>query len=348
MSLFRCRLRYPFLALLVTWCVAGCQPDESSSAPLSLEQAREQTRRVVFLFSDARMPFQRAQAQVLNLLDAQDADHELVMEDAQGSSSRQLNQIEALLAAPPAILLLQPTDLPSLSLSLTALKNVGTRIIVVDPPSPVKPSSEIEAVFACDPKEIGRAAARIALNALSKRAGDRGDSIPKGRILQIRGADDSAWSSAVHAGFAECLTPTTSVILVHDTPADWTSANVQPRYAEALRLQKSIDVVFAHDDFLAQAAHLAATAAGTRDDTLIIGINGFAGTEGGLEMMRRNEIDATIQRPFLVDAAWLHLRQPPTSNPTTEAQVKPRAIVPSDLDQSAVLDSNQSKSSPDE
>ena len=347
MSLFRCRLRSSILALLVTWCATACLPDGASTVPLSPHQAMKQTRRVVCLFSDARMPFQRAQAQFLNLLDAQDADHELVMEDAQGSSSHQFNQIEALLAAPPAVLLLQPTDLQSISPSLTNLKNAGTRIIIVDPPSKVKSSSEIEAIFACDPREIGRTAAKIALNALSKRAGDRGDPIPKGRILEIRGTDESAWSSVVHAGFAEGLTPNTSIILVHDTPADWTSANVQPRYAEALRLQKSIDVVFAHDDFLAQAAHLAATAAGTRDDTLIIGINGFAGAEGGLEMMRRNEIDATIQRPFLVDAAWQHLRQPPTSNPTTEAQVKPRAIVPSDLDQSAVLDSNQSKSSPD-
>lgn len=298
---------------------------------------------MVCLFSDARMPFQRAQAQFLNLLDAQDAEHELVMQDARGSSARQLTQIESLLSTPPSVLLLQPIDLPSLTSSLTTLKSSGIRIFVVDPPSSVKPSSELEAIFACDPREIGRAAAKIALNALSKRANDRGDPIPKGRILEIRGADDSAWSSAVHAGFAECLPPNASIILVHDTTADWTSANVQPRYTEALRLQKSIDVVFAHDDFLAQAAHFAATAAGTRDDTLIIGINGFAGAEGGLEMMRRNEIDATVQRPFLVDTAWQQLSKSPDSDHTSEVQLKPRAIVPSDLDRSAVLDSNQAR-----
>ena len=340
MSLFHCRLRFSIFALLVTWCATACQPDGASSLPPS-PQAKDKTGSVVCLFSDARMPYQRAQAQFLNLLDAQDADYQINMDDAQGSSIKQFNQIEALLAAPPAILLLQPTDLPSNTPSLTALKNAGTRIIIVDPPSKVQPSSEIEAIFACDPKEIGRTAAKIALNALAKRAGDRKDPIPKGRILEIRGADDSAWSSAVHAGFAEGLTPNTSIILVHDTPADWTSANVQPRYLEALRLQKSIDVVFAHDDFLAQAAHFAAIAAGTRDDTLIIGINGFAGAEGGLEMMRRNEIDATIQRPFLVDAAWQHFRQPAHSARTSEVQIKSRAIVPSDLDQSSVLDSNQ-------
>ena len=346
MSLFHCRLRFSIFALLVTWFATACQPDGASSLPPS-PQAKDKTGSVVCLFSDARMPFQRAQAQFLNLLDAQDADYQLVMSDAQGSSSQQFNQIEALLAAPPAILLLQPTNLPSNTPSLTALKNAGTRIFIVDPPSKVEPSSEIEAVFACDPKEIGRTAAKIALNALSKRAGDRGDPIPKGRILEIRGTDESAWSSAVHAGFAEGLTPNTSIILIHDTPADWTSANVQPRYAEALRLQKSIDVVFAHDDFLAQAAHFAATAAGTRDDTLIIGVNGFAGAEGGLEMMRRNEIDATIQRPFLVDAAWQRFKQPPDSARTSEVQIKPRAIVPSDLDQSTVLDSNQPSPSTD-
>lgn len=345
MTQFRCYFQPLVLALLVTGLVSACRPDSGSTPDPSHIGEKNEIRQVVCLFSDAKMPFQRAQAQYLNLLDAQDADYQLMMEDARGSQSRQLIQIEALKKAPPAVLLLQPSHIQSISPSLSELKSAGTRIIIIDPPSPVKHSAEIEAIFACDPTEIGRAAAKIALKALFKRAGDRGDSIPTGRILELRGADESEWSTAVHAGFTEVLKPNASITLVHDTPADWTSANVQPRYTEALRLQKSIDVIFAHDDLLAQAAHFAASSAGTREETLIIGINGFAGPEGGLEMMRRNEIDATIQRPFLVDTAWQYLSNSPDSARTHEVQIKPRAVVPSDLDNSAVHRKNQSGSS---
>lgn len=342
MSLFRLRQHHLVFSFGTLFLIAACKP--STNKPLqtatgSDTQPSDASAAVVCLFSDARMPFQQAQAQFLNLLDAQDPDHQLSMQDARGDAETQLAQIDALSKNPPAVLLLQPTDLSTAIPSLAALRQLGTRIMVIDPPSNVTPSEEFEALIACEPKEIGRVAAKVVLNALSKRAMSNGESAPRGRVLEIRGADNSPWSSMVHEGFVEFLKPHPLISLVHDAPADWTTNTVTPRYSEALRIQKSIDVVFAHDDFLAQAAHLAATAANTRDETLIIGINGFAGPVGGLEMMRRNEIDATVQRPFLVDRAWELIKNPSRSGRTIEILLSPRSLVPSDLDSPLRLNS---------
>jgi ribose transport system substrate-binding protein len=342
---FRCRLQSLALALGGLPLSIACKPDATLSIPASdatKSQPSDHSKRVICLFSDSRVPFQQAQAQFLNLLDSQDPDYQLSMEDARGDPDKQLAQVKALTTNPPAVLLLQPANLTATMPSLANLKQVGTRIIVFDPPSQVTPSDEIEASIACDPSEIGRTAAKVVLHALSKRALDRGESIPSGRVLEIRGSDDSPWSSMVHAGFADFLKPHPSITLVHDAPADWTSTNVALRYSEALRIQKSVDVVFAHDDFLAQAAHSAAITAKTRDETLIIGINGFAGSVGGLEMMQQNEIDATVQRPFLVDRAWELIKNPSYSGKTIEILLPPRSLVPADLDNPARLNPGNS------
>lgn len=335
MPFFRCRIWASALTSLTLWLGTSCKPDSipsESAANANQKATREPSKQVVCLFSDSRMPFQQAQAQFLNLLDAQDPEHFLVTEDAKGSLSQQIAQIDALLAKPPNVLLIQPVDLPQILTSLNALKQNGARIIVFDPPDSVDSAAQVDAVIACDPKLIGRAAAEVAIKALTKRASERVEPEPKGRILEIRGSDDSPWSSRVHEGFSEALGSKNAIVLVHDAPADWSTSNAKLRYAEALRLQKSIDVVFAHDDLLAQAVHSASVAAGTRENTLIIGVNGFIGPEGGLEMVRRNEIDATIQRPFLIDNAW-HLKVAPKDlTGTTDVQLKPLPITPTDLD----------------
>jgi len=330
----RC-LHYTFSVAAALLALSACNPDRSESvAPVhpTAPPAPASGQTVVCLFSDARMPFQRAQAEFLNLLDAQDPERQLVMHDAQGQFDRQLTQIKTLANSPPTVLLLQPVDVAATATLIATLNTAKTRILLLDPPGVPEPSPSVESTIACDPLEIGRAAANVTIEALTRRAHAQGESAPQGRILEIRGSDASPWCSRVHEGFVGGLTTQTGIVLVHDAPADWTPAKAKSRYTEAIRLQKAIDVVFAHDDFIAQAIHLAATEAGTRDDTLIIGVNGFAGPEGGLKMMKRNELDATIQRPFLVDHAWQLIRQAPDPGHPAETFVKPRTIVPGNLD----------------
>ena len=142
---------------------------------------------------------------------------------------------------------------------------------------------------------------------------------------------------AVHQGFSATLLAHPEAILVHDAPTDWEPAKARLRFAEALRLQAPLHVVFAHDDFLAQAIHQEAEAAGIRDNLLIIGINGFHGGEGGLEMMRRHEIDVTLVRPLLLDHIWSSATSKASAHfPVTHSakivRFRTRVIRPSDLD----------------
>lgn len=345
------RLPPALLALVGLIVGPACRPVQAPPPSPTVETAplwpeAPQNNRVVCLLSDARMPFQRAQAQFLSVLDAKDTQHRLSFRDAQGDPDLQLNQIQALTAEPPKALLLQPANPALYSNALAQLRNKGTRIFIIDPPQDFSPnSSPAEAILSCDPFQIGLTAAKITLQALSRRAHSRGQTTIEGRVVEFRGSDESPWCSRVHAGFVKGLQAQPAVLLVHDAPTDWLPKSIPPRLAEALRLQKSVDVIFAHDDFLAQSAHEATTLDGSREEILIIGVNAFSGPEGGLEMIRRNQIDASIMRPFLVDQAWNLISGPIPKDSPKAMTFPPKAILPADLDQAAPPASPQPNSS---
>ena len=299
----------------------------------------EGENRIVCLLSDTRMPFQRAQIQLLQHLDARDGRHQGIIEDAQGDPALQARQLAACQDSPPFALLLQPLDLTACLPALKALRLAGTRIVVLDA-TETSASAQADDFFQlqCDPRSIGQMAAAHACAALAKRATDRSLSAPQGRILEIRGSDASDWCQLVHEGFVSELHRHPGIVLVHDAPADWDPALAKKRYAEAMRLQSPLDVVFAHDDFLAQAVHQAATQTNAREDLLIIGVNGFPGPEGGLRMLHQQEIDVTLRRPYLVDIAWQMVSAAPDPNPRPPKQVPAEVIRPADLESKALGD----------
>jgi ABC-type sugar transport system substrate-binding protein len=294
---------------------------------------------LICLFGDARMPFQRAQAQYVHWRDA--ADPLVVAEtwDAGGSVKQQAAQLQQLIASPPQVLFLQPLATSPQVEQLTQLRSAGCRIVVFDPPPGTDWSKVADWVLVSDPESLGRQAAEAAVEALQKRARPSPDPGPLGRLVELRGADESAFSEAVHSGFSAALAAQPHTPLVHDAPTDWDPAKAKLRFAEAHRLQAPFQVVFAHDDFLAQAVHQAAVELGIRDDLLIIGVNAFHGAEGGLEMLRRQEIDATFLRPFQLDHIWSEATQAAAPSPPLPRVLRFRArlVRPADLDEPGPL-----------
>jgi len=307
--------------------------------PSALADPKSQRHQIVALLSAPQLPFTRAQTQFLHHLAAQDGRLELVLpaspSDTPASSESQTHQLATLLATPPSALLFRPIQplSSSATASLTSLRDLGTHLIGLD----VTPEQQslFDASVSCDLSKIGKSAATLIIKALTQRAVDRRQNSVSGRIMVLRGSDADPDAQSIHAGLVAGLQAQPSLIIVHDAPADWSTNSAKTRFAEALRLQKPIDVVFAHDDLLAQAIHRAASEQAVRDDLFLVGVNGFAGSEGGIEMIRNHELDATCQRPFLVDVAWRLVQRHLAGEPPPIRQhlwLPPRPIVPSDLD----------------
>jgi len=295
-------------------------------------------RQVVCLFSDLREPYQRAQAQYLEWRDGDDESFVAAWLDARGDAKRQTRQLKQVLANPPEALLIQVIDASRVAPLLRELRKKKVFVIGMDVEEDGAARDGYDCRLMSNVAEIGALAAEVIVSALQKRAEETGSE--GGRVAQLRGVEDHPWGAEVAERFQGRLAQAPEVVLVHDAPTDWIAEEATERMREALRIQKQVDVVFAHDDFMAQAAHRTAVAAGVREGMLIIGVNAFSGREGGVEMLRKQELDVTIYRPLLLDFAWDLLRQRTEDagfRPRSEYRLPIRVFRPTDLDQPANL-----------
>lgn len=254
----------------------------------------------------------------------------LSLANASGDAVLQTQQLHEALKRGEKYLILCPVDAAILTPAVQQARKNGIFVIGIGEAAREMPC---DVVLWCDLKEIGRQAGNVAVRALQRRAQAEGSTTIQGRVLQIRGREDSPTSATFSEGFLEALSAESGIILVHDAPGFWKKAEAGLRAQEALRIQKRIDIVYAHDDGMAQGASLALGE--TRESTLIIGTDGLGSKNGGLFLLNEGILDATIYQPLLVDfAAILIAKQiaEPTFQPKAEYELKPRAVTPRDLD----------------
>jgi ABC-type sugar transport system substrate-binding protein len=320
---------------------ATAQPTQSSTppplvigrpaAPSGIAQAA-QTTSIILLLQDTRIPFQQFQRDGLAMLVGRQKGCELTVHDAAGSAGQQADQFRTAITAKPSAIFVSPIDPPALAALIVEAKTAGIRVIGLDKRMLDEGCTSI--VFT-DQRRVGRLAAETVLDALKRKAAEEGATETTGRVVQIRGIEDAFPNNELAAGFEEELKKESGVILVHDAPADWKPENATARTAEAFRLQKQFDVIFAHNDALAMGAAKATIEAGERENVFIVGTDGLTGTKRGMELVRIGDIDATIVQPALVDFALqiiLKLRDEPDFKPQPAYEVEPFAVVPKNVE----------------
>lgn len=289
---------------------------------------------ITLLLQDARLPLQDFQRGGLAMLVGRQKGYKLAIQDAAGSATRQMEQFRKAIATRPAAIFVSPVDPASLAAVIVEASTAGITVIGLDKRMV---NEGCASVVYCDQTRVGNLAAQTVLDALKRKAADENRAETTGRVVEIRGVEDSPPTNDLAEGFADGLRKEPGVVLVHDAPADWKPENATARVAEAFRLQKQFDVVFAHNDELALGAAKAALDAGQRENIFIIGTDGIAGTKKGMELVRQGELDATIVQPALVDLALqilLKLRADKNFKPQPGYAIEPVAVVPKNVEQS--------------
>jgi ribose transport system substrate-binding protein len=295
----------------------------------SMSQAADEAKNlaeIVLLQPQGTHAFQQYQRGLLNFLASRQKGLKITSEDAKGSSSSQIAQLVAAVKRKPAAILLDPVDGADFSAALADAAGAGVRVIGLSARAEGCP-----VIIHCDPAEIGAAAARVALEALQRKAQDEGRTEVTGRVVQLRGPETSRESDAITTGFETGLRAQPGVILVHDGPTDGNRLPTFFRLVEAFNIQKQFDVIFLHDDAAATETARFTTEHKIRETTLIIGTGGLPGPTNGMELLRLGEIDADIARPPLVDLALslvLKQRAEPSFVPKERYTIPPVAVTP--------------------
>lgn len=294
--------------------------------------AKDERAEIILLLPDARVPLQEFQRNGLALLVGRQVGYKVTTQDAAGSAAKQLEQFQQAVAAKPAAIIVNPIDPAALAAVIVEANTAGILVIGLDKRMLNEGCASI--VFS-DQRLAGRMAAQTILDALKRKADEEKRTEVTGRVLQLRGAENSFVSNEFAAGFGEAMQAQSGVILVHDAPADWNTESALKRTEEALRVQKNFDAICAHNDAIAQGAAKAMENAGQRENVFILGADGLAGQKRGIDLVRQGEIDATVVQPALVDLALkivVKMRADKSFKPLPSYEVQPVMIVPKNIE----------------
>lgn len=299
------------------------------------EQAAEDTSRKLILLCAADLgdPFQQLQADLMRAAVRTLDGYRFKVLDAAGDVGKQLDVLGEAQSLQPVWLLVHPVEE---RLSAALLENSlrqGVRIVALDQRVP---DSSCEAAVFSDQAKIGRMAGEVVLAALKRKATDEKKAQVTGRVVQIRGRDDASASKARAEAFAAVLRAEPGIIIVHDAPGDWTVEGGKARAQDAVKLQKSFDVIFAHNDAMARGASEVLTAAQQRENVLIVGVDGIAGKNGGQDLIRRGVIDATIWQPMPLEIAFSWIQKSINDanfKPERRHEREPVALTPKNIDE---------------
>jgi len=323
----------------------AAQPESSPPPPVNalaspgiLEStgltAKDERAEIILLLPDARIAMQEFQRNGLAMLVGRQVGYKLTTSDAAGSSTLQIEQFRKAIAAKPAAIIVSPIDPPAVVALIVEAQTHGIIVIGLDKRML---NEGCNCIVFSDQRRVGRMAADTVIEALKRKADEEKRTEITGRVVFLRGVADSFPTNEIAEGFSEGLRTQSGVIVVHDAPTDWTSENATKSTAEAFKLQKNFDAIYAQSDAIATGAAKAADAAGQRDNVFILGTDGLAGQKRGIDLVRLGEIDATIVQPALVDLALqiiVKLRTDKTFKPQTSYEIEPVLVMPKNVEQS--------------
>jgi ribose transport system substrate-binding protein len=119
----------------------------------------------------------------------------------------------------------------------------------------------------------------------------------KGKIVELKGLMTSSPGQDRHQGFLEGIDlahhPGLSVVFEADM--QWLEPNARKEMESALAAQKSIQLVYAHNDPGAHGAYLAAKALGREKEMKFVGIDALP--QEGVRYVKEGILDATFAYP---------------------------------------------------
>jgi ABC-type sugar transport system substrate-binding protein len=113
----------------------------------------------------------------------------------------------------------------------------------------------------------------------------------------VLGTPGSSPAAERHLGFAQALAAYPQLHLVAQVQGDWRPTSVRQQLPAVLRVYPDADLLFVHNDQMAQAAHQVARQLSPGSRLRITGVDGLAGPGNGLELVEAGALQTTLLYP---------------------------------------------------
>jgi len=206
-------------------------------------------------------------------------DTKLIITNAEGSSAKQISDVESLVVQGIKVLMISAQDDAAIAPTIKGLLSSGIKVVTLDRSLPIPVTVHLGA----HNKPIGVLAGKFLVDKLGG----------KGSVVEIKG--DPAVLPAIerHDGFADAIKGT-AIKVIAETHADWDQEKAM-KFMEDTLLRfpaGQIQAVYTHNDNMAYGALRAIQAAGRQNEgILIVGIDG---ENKAIRSVAKGELAATF------------------------------------------------------
>lgn len=209
---------------------------------------------------------------------------EVRLASADDDNDSQLSQINYFIDQGVSLLIVSPNQVNAISPALERAQQKGIPVILVDRKTQ---SKKYTAFIGCDNYLLGKLVGDYIAQRLNG----------KGRIVEIRGLDDSSPAIDRHRGFVDALNAYPGLQIVASESGDWKEQSGSEVMKRVLSKTQDFDYVFAQNDRMAYGAYKVACEHGLQDKCRFVGVDGLAGKHGGLELVRQGVLEASMLYP---------------------------------------------------
>ena len=209
---------------------------------------------------------------------------EVRLASADDDNDSQLSQINYFIDQGVSLLIVSPNQVNAISPALERAQQKGIPVILVDRKTQ---SKKYTAFIGCDNYLLGKLVGDYIAQRLNG----------KGRIVEIRGLDNSSPAIDRHRGFVDALNAYPDLQIVASESGDWKEQSGSEVMKRVLSKTQDFDYVFAQNDRMASGAYKVACEHGLQDKCRFVGVDGLAGKDGGLELVRQGVLEASMLYP---------------------------------------------------
>ncbi|REE83006.1 ABC-type sugar transport system substrate-binding protein [Lutibacter oceani] len=210
--------------------------------------------------------------------------------DANSNSELQSKQIQQFIDKKVDVIIVSPWQSTPVTPVIQKAIDNGIPVLVVDRKTD---KQTYTAYLGADNYQVGINAANFIASKTNKPT----------KIIEIRGLEGSSPAYERSIGFKDVIKATPNLEIVKIIDSDWEASSIKESFRKALNEIKDVDFVFAHNDRLAYGAWEVAQDLGLEKQLKIIGVDGLPGPNGGLDLVKKGVLIATILYPTGGDEA---------------------------------------------
>lgn len=203
---------------------------------------------------------------------------DLIVNDAQRSADRQVEQVESFVAQKVDVIILNPCEVEASSPAVEKALAAGIPVVNVNSETRVAPT----AFVGSRDEESGR----IAMEYIAQRLGG------KGNVLMMHGYMGQAAQIKRDQGAREVLARNPGLKLVAEQTAEWDRAKAMSLMENWIQSYgDAINAVFAQNDEMGMGALMALEQAGRKGKVVVVSVDAIA---DALQAVRDGRLDATV------------------------------------------------------